>query len=234
MYRFLVYQYLMFVPIFLYNETEPSVMKVIGIDEAGRGPVIGPMVMAAVLIEDDAKLRDIGVKDSKMLRPKEREDMYDRIVSAVRDYDIIITSPTEIDAALKDPKSNLNWLEADKMIELAQKLKPDKVIADCPSTNIKAFTNYLKKELKMKLVLEHKADENHPVVAAASILAKVTRDRSIENLKKIYGDFGSGYLTDQKTQEFLNRQYDLPIFRKSWVSWKRVDERMKQRTLGDF
>jgi len=212
-------------------------MKILGIDEAGRGPVIGPMVMAGVLIKKDDKLREIGVRDSKDLTPKKRESMYDDIIAAVDNYEIIITNPPEIDAALKSASSNLNWLEADKMAELIDKLKPDKVIADCPSTNIKAFRHYLSEKIKNKnieLNPEHKADENHPVVAAASILAKVTRDRSIETLKNIYGDFGSGYLTDPKTQEFLKKDHKLPIYRRSWISWKRVKQEKSQKKLGEF
>jgi len=211
-------------------------MNVLGIDEAGRGPVIGPMVMAGVLSSEPDRFKVMGVKDSKLHSQREREQLFDKIQVAADAYEILICNPPEIDAALNDPKMNLNWLEAEKIIELIMKFKPDKVIADCPSTNTSAFIKYIQRKLdyEPELVIEHKADENYPVCSAASILAKVTRDNAVKTLRDIYGDFGSGYLTDPKTQEFLNNDHSLPIFRKSWVSWKRVEDKKRQRTLGDF
>jgi len=214
-------------------------VKILGIDEAGRGPIIGPMVMAGTLIEEDkiSKLIELKVKDSKMHTPKERVELYDKIITIVEKYEITISSPKEIDHALKDPKLNLNWLEAEKTIEIINKLNPDKVIADCPSVNIKKYTDYVKRKInnqEIELVFEHKADENYPIVSAASILAKVTRDNSIETLKKIYGDFGSGYLTDPKTQEFMKKDHKLPIFRKTWSTWKKLENDKSQKRLGDF
>jgi len=213
-------------------------MKILGIDEAGRGPVIGPMVLAGVLIDENRlnKLKILGLKDSKQYSAGQREELYKKIVTIVDGYELLIVSPSEIDTSLNDPNHNLNWLEADKMIELWEKFRPGKLIADCPSINIEKFTEYVRNRVNQKtiLVLEHKADENYPVVSAASILAKVTRDKSIETLRGIYGDFGSGYLTDAKTQKFLNTKHNLPIFRKSWISWKRVDKDKNQKKLGEF
>ena len=216
-------------------------MLICGIDEAGRGPVIGPLVSAGVLIEekDEAKLKALGVKDSKLLTPEQREILYKKIIAVVKDYSVKILQPFQIDAAVNDPVHNLNWLEADSMAEIANELKPDKIIVDCPSTNIKAFTEYLKKKLKIKaeIIAEHKADLNHPVVSAASILAKVTRDKEIEKIKdELNKDIGSGYPADPKTQEFLKKNYKKypEIFRKSWESYKRLAESKKQKNLSDF
>ena len=213
-------------------------MMILGIDEAGRGPVIGPMVIAGVLIKEDRmeKLNILSLKDSKQYSARQREELYRKIVTIIDGYEILIVSPSDIDAALSDPNKNLNWLEADKMITLWEKFRPGKLIADCPSTNTKKFTEYVRNRIDQEtvLVLEHKADENYPVVSAASILAKVTRDNSIETLKGIYGDFGSGYLTDPKTQAFLKTQHNLPIFRKTWISWKRIEQSKNQKRLDDF
>jgi ribonuclease HII len=214
-------------------------MKILGIDEAGRGPLIGPLVMAGTLIDEEnlSKLKKLKVKDSKMHSRSERDILYDKIITTVEKYEIIVSNPKEIDAALNDPNLNLNWLEAEKMIELINKFNPDRIIGDCPSTNIKKFTEYVYNRInnkKIELVFEHKADENYPIVSAASILAKVTRDNSVDTLKKIYGDFGSGYLTDPKTQKFMKIDHNLPIFRKSWSTWKRLENQKNQRTLGDF
>ena len=143
-----------------------------GIDEAGRGPVIGPLVIAGVSIEekDLNKLKRFGVRDSKLLSPRQREDLFDKIINTVKKYKVIIIQPDEIDSALKSKNLNLNWLEAIKSAEIINSLKPKKVIVDCPSNNITAYKNFLRKHLgnkKTKLVLEHKADLKYVIVSAA-------------------------------------------------------------------
>ena len=200
-----------------------------GIEEAGRGPVIGPLVMCGVLIKesDEYKLVSIGAKDSKLLTPKTREVLYDQILNMVEKYKVIVISPQEIDEALLNPSMNLNWLEAVKMAEIINELNPDKVILDCPSTNPKAYAAYVRRHLKKPVDMraEHKADVKYTVVAASSIIAKVTRDREIEKIKKKIGvDFGSGYPSDEITQKFLQENWEKypDIFRKTWISYKKV------------
>jgi ribonuclease HII len=217
---------------------------VCGVEEAGRGPVIGPLVMAAVVIDekDEEKLQNMGVKDSKQLSPLQRERMFDRIKLAAKDYKIVIVSPKEVDAALEGEELNLNWLEAVKSAELINKFTVDKVILDCPSNNTIAYKQYVKKRLKqkdVKVIAEHKADENYLVVGAASILAKVTRDREIEKIKKkIKHNFGSGYPSDPKTKQFLTENFekyaDDGIFRKSWQSYKVLVKKKHQKKMRDF
>jgi ribonuclease HII len=211
-----------------------------GIDEAGRGPVIGPMVMAGVLIEekDLPKLTSLGVKDSKLLTPQRREELYDQIIKTVKKHHIVIVGPKEIDDALDSDELNLNWLEAHKSAEIINTLKPDKAILDCPSNNIQAYTNYVKNLLKTKteLVVEHKADLNYIESGAASILAKVTRDREIEKIKKKYGNCGPGYPSNQITINFLKENWNKypEIFRQSWASYKKHKDAKNQKGLGDF
>jgi ribonuclease HII len=215
---------------------------VCGIEEAGRGPVIGPMVICGVVIDekDEQRLLSIGTKDSKLLTPKTREILFEQIKKMVLDYKLIIVPPQDVDAALSSDKLNLNRLEAQKMAELINDLKPERVILDCPSNNPKAYTVYLRKHLKKKdieIAAEHKADVKYTVVAAASILAKVTRDREIKALKEKLGvDFGSGYPSDEVTQKFLKENWDKypSIFRKSWISYKKVIEASKQKGLDEF
>jgi len=214
-----------------------------GIDEAGRGPVIGPLVIVGVLIKekDESKLSSVGVKDSKLLTKQQRNALFNKIIKIVKKYKIIITEPKEIDKAVKGENNlNLNWLEADKSAEIINSLKPEKAIVDCPSNNIQKYKGYLSKKIKDKkteLILEHKADLNHPVVAAASIIAKVTRDNEIEKIKKkIKVDFGSGYPSDPITKEFLeksHRKYP-KIFRKSWSSYSVLENKKNQKNLFDF
>ncbi len=215
---------------------------ILGIDEAGRGPVIGPLVIAGVSIDEKGldRLSELGVKDSKLLSPNQREGMFDKITSTAREYKVIIIPPKEIDSTLKSRSLNLNWLEAIKSAEIIDFLKPKKAIIDCPSNNIIAYKNFLRKHLKNKkteLVLEHKADLKYIIVSAASIVAKVTRDREIKKIQKsIKEPIGSGYPSDPITVNFLEKNYNKyqEIFRKEWASWKNINKKKKQKSLKDF
>ena len=198
------------------------------------------MVMAGIVIDksDIPKLKSLGVKDSKLLTKEKRGSLFSKIKSTVKAHKIIIISPKEIDRALESDHLNLNWLEAHKTAEIINKLKPDKAILDCPSNNIKAYKNYVKKLLKHKteLIVEHKADINHPEASAASILAKVTRDREIEKIQKKYGNTGPGYPSNEITQKFLKENWEKhpEIFRKTWSSYKKHKEGKHQSTLENF
>jgi len=191
--------------------------------------------------KQEAQLRRIKVKDSKLLTRKEREDLHTKILKISDKYKIIIINPQEIDRAVKGHDGlNLNWLEADKSAEIINDLMPDKTIIDAPGNNIDKYRNYLLKKLKNKsinLILEHKADVNYPIVSAASILAKVTRDNEIEKIKKQIGiDFGSGYMTDPKTVDFLKNNFENypELFRKSWFPYKDLMNQKFQKSLSDF
>ena len=218
---------------------------IVGVDEAGRGPVIGPLVMVALAFkeEDIKKLEWLGVKDSKLLSPLVREELFERIKEIVHDFRIEVIEPDAIDLTLTEAESNLNWLEAETSARLVSELQPDKVIVDCPSVNIPAYTDYFANKLSAgvksnaELIVEHKADFNYIVVAAASVIAKVVRDRAIENDKKEIGiDFGSGYMSDPKTQQFLENYYEeFPhLFRKKWKSYVNVVRKNQQKSLDDF
>ncbi len=212
-----------------------------GIEEAGRGPLIGPMVMCGVVIDekDEFKLAAIGVKDSKLLTPLSRERIHKKIIGLVKDFKLEIISPEEIDAALQSATLNLNWLEARKSADIINYLNPDKVILDCPSPNCRVYTFYVKKHLKNKKIEvkgEHKADMKYLVVGAASIIAKVIRDQKIEEIKKEIGiDFGSGYIADERTLNFLKRYHTKypHIFRKEWAPFKKVLQEKNQKKLGE-
>ena len=213
---------------------------ILGVDEAGRGPVIGPLVMCGVLIKEEKleKLKKLGVKDSKLLSPKKREELSPKIKKIVDKYLIIQIWPEEIDSALESDSLNLNWLEAHKTAEIINKLKPDKAIVDCPSPNLRRYEDYLMNLLENKnieLLISHHA-EKYESVAAASILAKVTRDKEIEKLKKKYGDFGPGYSSNPITQKFLKENWEKhpELFRKTWVTWKNHKKAKDQRKLGEF
>jgi ribonuclease HII len=218
----------------------------IGLDEAGRGPVIGPLVMCGFVVsaEKEQNLVNLGVKDSKMILPNKRELLFNQLADNY-DYLLKIVDPKEIDSALEHKDLNLNWLEAHKSAEICNELiekyndKEIKIILDCPSANPKAYTEYFKNLLNNKnvqIICEHKADQKYPVVSSASIIAKVTRDRIIKNLNIKHNiDIGSGYPSDPKTKDFLLKNFDkYDFFRKSWSSWKNIEQKLKQKKLGEF
>ena len=216
-------------------------MLVLGIDEAGRGPMIGPLIIVGTVIDtkNEQSLLDLRVKDSKQLSPKQREELFHKIKRTVKAYKVVHVSPEEIDEAVESEETNLNWLEADHSAAIINELKPDKAILDCPSPNIKAYVAYVKKKLTVKceIIAEHKADENYPIVSAASILAKVTRDQEIEAIKKKIGhNIGSGYPADPITHAFVEKNYQKypDIFRKSWASYKTLVKKKDQKRLGEF
>jgi ribonuclease HII len=214
-------------------------MLICGIDEAGRGAVIGPLVLAGIAIKesDNEKLEKINVKDSKLLTQEKRAELFTKILSIAVSYKIIIIQPPEIDIAVS--RTELNWLEARHSAVIIDELSPDKAIIDCPTPNIILYKNYLAKLVAKGALLcpEHRADLNYPVVSAASIIAKVTRDKEIENIKNaIRIDFGSGYPSDPLTVDFLERNLKKhsEIFRKSWMTVKIFREKKIQKKLADF
>ena len=211
-------------------------MIICGIDDAGRGPVIGPMVLAGCSLREEHhdKLKDLQVRDSKLLTPEKRSELFEKIRSLCNTYYVIIPV-SEID----DKRINLNDLEAIKAAEIINYLRPEKTIIDCPSPNTEAWRNYVKRHVtnSTEILAEHKADFNHPIVSAASIIAKVIRDREIEKIKKELGiDFGSGYLTDPKTNEFMNLHFHAHqhLFRHSWAPIREKLKNKLQKKLLDF
>jgi len=217
--------------------------KILGIDEAGRGPVIGPLVVCGALI-DEGKIGDLialEVKDSKKLTPKRREILEPQIIAALDNYQIEKISAAEIDALRIVQHVNLNDIEAQTMASIINDLEPDKAYIDCVDTNILTFKARLSKHIhtNTEIITKHKADDIYAIVSAASILAKVERDRSIKKLHEEYGDFGSGYPSDPRTKDFLTqwiKEHDTypPIVRKSWGTVVDALGQKKQKNLGDY
>ena len=218
---------------------------ILGLDDAGRGPVIGPMILSACLVnkEIEKELKKIGVKDSKDITQNRREFLEIKIKELVLGFETIIISPEKIDNSSKEGLK-LNELEANNFAKLINKLnkgdKKIKVILDCPSVSLIKWNDYIKTKINnlsnLKVFCEHKADANHVSVAAASILAKCVREREMDKLKKEYGEeIGSGYPSDPATIRFLYKYVDKyknkGIFRRSWSTWKRAYDKGKQQTL---
>lgn len=222
-------------------------MLFLGIDDAGRGPAIGPMVLAGVLINDETRKEfiQLGIKDSKTLLPKKREALAKLIKEKSISHFHIIIPPKEIDNQPNDGL-NLNQREAIASAQIINKLyksakKEDIVVMiDCPSVNIEAWKQYLEgfvmAKTDLKIICEHKADEKHIEVSAASILAKTIRDSEVEKIKKDIGvDFGSGYAADPLTRKFIYDHYekykDKGIFRESWGTIKKHKSYKSQKKL---
>lgn len=205
-----------------------------GIDEAGRGSVIGPLVVAGVVLPETKldKLIALEVKDSKQLSPAKRNELFGKILKLTTKWEFAEISPQSIDAAIKTEKSNLNKLELQHMARICLSLAPDTVYVDALGPDARVFEAKLWEVIQLEggkitkwalgreyshgestvekynlqIIAENKADETIPVVSAASILAKVQRDQQIEKLKVKCGeDFGSGYPSDPLTRTTLKK-----------------------------
>lgn len=223
----------------------------LGIDDAGRGPLIGPMILAGVLADKNTEqaLKKEGVADSKQLLHPKRVLLSKLIKESALAFHVVKSNPEQIDEAIHSGL-NLNTLEAMKTAEIINEINQGKlqkekikVVVDCPSVNTSAWRKKLLEFIKhldnLEVYCEHKADVNHPTVSAASILAKVTREEEVEKIKiklKEYGNPGSGYPSDPFTKEFLKKHgkelANSGIFRKSWATWKAFFPEAKQSTLG--
>jgi ribonuclease H, mammalian HI/archaeal HII subfamily len=213
-------------------------MIICGIDEAGRGPIIGPMVIAGVSFKKEV-LKDLitlGVRDSKTLSPNKREELFSKIKTLSEAYYIIKISSSEIDNAIFSGLK-LTKLEAKYIAEIIKKIYAEIYYVDSPLNNPNAFLKILNNLInsKINIVCEIKADEKYVQVSAASILAKVERDNEIKKLYKKYGYFGSGYPSDERTINFLKdllSKGNIPEeVRKSWKTYKKLIATYRNQTL---
>ena len=195
-------------------------MLVCGVDDAGRGSVLGPLVIAGIVIKQTKinQLKKQGIRDSKKLTPLARERLYKKIINIVDDYYVTRISPKIIDKSVFN--HSLNHLEARYMAKVISKLSPSIAFVDSCDVNPHRFGKEISKlTFRSKIKSYHHADSKFVVVSAASILAKVSRDRALTKLKKKY-NIGSGYPSDPKTKAFvkksIKRNEPLTFIRKSW------------------
>ena len=212
-----------------------------GVDEAGRGPAIGPLVICCYLLDESKlpQLRELGVKDSKLLSPNRRKELFSELKKIGKPL-VKEIEAHRIDKWMDSGKS-LNLLELTVMAKLIDDSKAESVFVDA----MEADEDRLKAKLeallasKPKMVAENKADFKYEIVGAASICAKVTRDGKIESYKKSYGDFGSGYPSDPKTKKFLKEwaksKKPMPIIvRNNWATIRNLVGEQKQSKLGEW
>jgi ribonuclease HII len=204
-----------------------------GVDDAGRGCIFGPLFIAGADIREDVakQLYSEGVRDSKLLTPQQRERLFDVIKERAVNHVILSIKPEEVDEYVRRKKKHtkLNYLEAIYMARAIDQLQGEVAYVDASDTDVKIFSSQIEENLhrRLSIVAVHHADRLFPVVSAASILAKVSRDREIEKLKKEVGDFGSGYPSDPRTIKFLkvwiaDNGSPPPFTRLSWKTWKRL------------
>jgi len=219
-------------------------VKVLGIDEAGRGPVLGSMFIGGFLIDEDetSKLEDIGAKDSKKLSDRKRENIRGKLDS-IGDIYLEKFTASSIDRMMD--VMSINDIELKGFADVIDRAEPDKVIMDLPEPDAEKFIGKIKDLMdtehhQVEFVAEHGADDEYPVVSAASIVAKSARESHVEDLHSKYGyDFASGYPHDKPTIEFIEKyieqEGELPSeTRKSWSTAQRLMKQSSQNTLGDF
>jgi len=231
------------------EKREKNEQLILGIDDAGRGPLIGPMTLAGCLVTKDIEkyFKEIRVRDSKLLSARTREYLAKKIREKAISYHITISHPSEIDARAS-AGLNLNNIEAIKAAKIINKLTKNKkekirVIIDCPSPNKENWRKYvlrhIHKNKNLIIACEHKADRDYVAVSAASVLAKSAREKEVAKIKKKIGkDFGSGYPNDPKTIEFL-KKYSKEhkkdgIFRETWATFQNHKKQKEQKKLAEF
>jgi len=210
-----------------------------GIDEVGRGPVLGPLVVCGVCVRSDAGLRKLGVRDSKKLTPARRELLEPDIRRLAR-IELIELSASQIDAMRE--VMTLNEIEAHAFSAIIERLEPDIAYVDAADPDEEKFARMLRADLntQIRIMSKHRADDTYPVVSAASIVAKVHRDARIRQIEHEIGEpIGSGYASDPDTISFLNRWLDShdslpPHARKSWRTAQNIMTMKAVRRLDEF
>ncbi|MBE0518003.1 MAG: ribonuclease HII [Thermoplasmata archaeon] len=198
-----------------------------GVDEAGRGPVIGPLVVCGVAVKTEDVLRKIGVKDSKKLTASRRETIAP-LIREVAKVEVVEVSAEEIDALRES--MTMNVLEARVFATIIERLSPEIAYLDAADANEAEFDRVVRSQMRCgaRTYSRHKADELFPVVSAASVIAKVTRDARIKEIESDIGEpIGSGYTSDPKTISFMKNWIGKkgscpPHTRKSWSTAKNL------------
>jgi len=208
-----------------------------GVDEAGKGPVVGPLVVAAVAVNNAKDIANLGIKDSKQLTQRKRKELAN-LIKEKFNFAVEIIEPKIVDEYRK--RNKLNELNREAFERLISKLNPNVAYVDAADVNEQRFGSQIKASLTNKndtdVISMHKADAKIEVVAAASIIAKETREKEIEKLKEKIGDFGSGYPSDERTIRFLKSFY---ADNGKWPtgtreSWKTLERIRPVKTLNDF
>ncbi len=210
-----------------------------GVDEAGRGPVIGPLVICGVAIDTDVPLRQMNVRDSKKLSPERREALFPEIQKICR-TEVIVVPAEDIDMLRKE--KTLNDLEAELFGRVIAKLHPEVAYVDSADVDEHEFKKAVLRSVPfpVEIVSKHGADDLFPVVSAASVVAKVIRDEAVKKIEAELGEkVGSGYSHDAETIAFLEkwvREKGVlpPHTRASWDTAKRLMSAANTHKIDEF
>ncbi len=224
--------------------------KVIGIDEAGKGPVIGSMFIGFSIINLESLkelnsyqnlLKELGVTDSKKLSSKKRKEIYFELKKKM-DMKYVQLTPVVIDANFFSG-GNLMELEIKGIVNVLETEKPDLIMIDALTSNPEKFGKIILQKLSFepKIISENKADLKYEMVGAASIIAKELREQEVAQIKlntSQFGDCGSGYPSDPKTKSFIEKNWNNEeisfIFRKSWKTYSNLAKNEQQKSLDKF
>jgi ribonuclease HII len=210
-----------------------------GVDEAGRGPVMGPMVIAGLMLESKTQLEGLNVRDSKKCTPKRREKLAVQL-NEIAQTEVIMVPAADIDAMRTH--MTMNQIETKIFASVIEKLKPAIAYIDSADVDEERFGRDIKSELDfdLQIISKHGADDFYPIVSAASIIAKTQRDSEIEKIKlKLGENIGSGYPSDSTTINFLEnwiKEHGTPPphTRHSWKTTQRILDKAKCRKLEDY
>ena len=215
-----------------------------GVDEAGRGPVIGPLVIAIVTVKETNTIEHLSIKDSKLCTPQQREHFKTQIQKVADQTKVLTISAADIDTMRKS--MTLNQLEVYAFSKLISQTKPTICYVDSADVNAQRFADDIQKQLNYqpKIISRHKADTIYPIVSAASIIAKTTRDEMVSSIEKelrknLDIPLGSGYPADPITQKFLKtwlqENHSLPPYtRLSWKTSQYLIKQSKIKSLDTF
>ena len=214
---------------------------VLGIDEAGRGSLVGPLMVGGFLAAEDrlGELTELGVRDSKALSPSRREEIFEELPRVGRTF-LVVLSPAAVDRAVG--RGRLNDLELSAFARIVRDAHPDVAYADACDPVAARFGRRLSAQARTGCVVHarHKADRDLPVVGAASIVAKVHRDRALAELRATLGaGLGSGYPSDTATVAFVRKVLaaggSAPVWlRASWSTTERYIRARPARPLERF
>lgn len=209
-----------------------------------KGPVIGPLVVAGAVFNNDSQLVEHRIRDSKKIAPKRRRMLAKMIKEIALNYEVLVIPAKDIDDMRK--VMTLNEIEVNAFIKVVKKLRPELVYVDSADVNEERFAQDILSGLSFKpeIISKHKADDIYPIVGAASILAKTRRDEEVRDIelelrKKLNLPLGSGYPADPVTKRFLSiwveRFGKLPPYtRHSWKTAQKLIEEKFTKKLDDF
>jgi len=196
-------------------------------------------VVCGICVKSDARLRKLGVKDSKKLTPARREELDPKIRKLAK-VELIELSASQIDSMRQ--YMTLNEIEAHAFSAIIERFEPDIAYVDAADTDEEKFARMLRADLntQIHIMSRHRADDTYPVVSAASIVAKVHRDARIRQIEREIGEpIGSGYASDPDTISFLRQWVDThetfpPHTRHSWGTAKNIMTMKSVRKIDEF